>query len=241
MSRGRTRSEDEAFWPAYTDILMVTVLCLVLVVALFVLRPPARKDELPEKMAERKSVFATAFHATFRNLEQAGRIHLWEPRGAERQVITFSSELLFKVNDDAITNPTGRAALMDVSRLLRRFMGPRRLFRQVQINGHTDEDPILGGRFASNWHLSSARATAVLFNLVSLKVPPTHLSATGFAEFRAIDPAGTAIRTKASKRRIEIELLYPADWVVQQPRWSSDFEVATPVAPLPRASARPRK
>jgi chemotaxis protein MotB len=51
----------------------------------------------------------------------------------------------------------------------------------LTVEGHTDALPISTSRFASNWELSSARATAVLRALRTLNIPQSRMAAVGFA------------------------------------------------------------
>jgi chemotaxis protein MotB len=74
----------------------------------------------------------------------------------------------------------------------------------VRIEGHTDNVPIHTERFASNWELSTARATemAKLF-ITRFEFPPERLSAAGFAEYHPAAPNQTA-EGRALNRRVDI-------------------------------------
>jgi chemotaxis protein MotB len=53
----------------------------------------------------------------------------------------------------------------------------------VIVEGHTDDVPIRSARFASNWELSSARATNVVQYLLQKHAfPPKHIAAVGYGE-----------------------------------------------------------
>jgi chemotaxis protein MotB len=55
------------------------------------------------------------------------------------------------------------------------------------VEGHTDDIPIRTARFASNWELSTARATAVVQYLVrSHNYPPKHIAAVGYGENKSL-------------------------------------------------------
>lgn len=229
MSRRSASDDAEDFWPAYADILMVSVLVLVFIIAVTALNP---SGGAPVEIEHRKGIFERAFDQSLAPLSQRGQVKLDQPDRAERQVITFSNKLLFSVGDARITNPEGQAVLAQVARLIRQHTTPQQLFARVQVNGHTDEDPIWTPLYHSNWELSSARATSVVTFLAGHGVRPTLLSATGFAEHRPFDPFGQRINDKARKRRIEIEILYPADWVIEQPKWSEAGRSDQPAAGL---------
>lgn len=76
----------------------------------------------------------------------------------------------------------------------------------IKIEGHTDNIPINGGVFKSNYYLSAARAIAVLeFLIENEKVNPAYLSAEGFGEYRPVAPNDTP-ENRAKNRRVEIKL-----------------------------------
>ena len=77
----------------------------------------------------------------------------------------------------------------------------------IRIEGHTDARPIgkiLKTKFASNWELSTARATAVIrFMIYGLQIDPQRLSATGFAQYRPASENNTE-EGRAMNRRIRV-------------------------------------
>jgi chemotaxis protein MotB len=79
--------------------------------------------------------------------------------------------------------------------------------RPVMIEGHTDSRPVSSSRYASNWELSTARATQVLRYLQSKwGIPPTKLSASGYADTKPL-AAGNTEAAFAKNRRVEIVIL----------------------------------
>ena len=80
------------------------------------------------------------------------------------------------------------------------------LNKEIIVEGHTDNIPLAGGRYASNWTLSAARANAVVQVLIQVGVAPEHLTATGYGEYRPIAPNDTP-EHRAQNRRIEIGVL----------------------------------
>ncbi len=75
----------------------------------------------------------------------------------------------------------------------------------VAVEGNTDDVPIHGGSFPSNWELSTARASMVVRFLIGRGVFPTRLSASGYADLRPIDSNASAAG-RARNRRVEIVL-----------------------------------
>jgi chemotaxis protein MotB len=87
----------------------------------------------------------------------------------------------------------------------------------VRIEGHTDNVPIHNSRFASNWELSTARATEVtrLF-LTRYHIAPWRVSAAGYAEYHPAADNSTP-EGRAVNRRVDIVILAhstapPADY-----------------------------
>jgi len=78
--------------------------------------------------------------------------------------------------------------------------------RQIHVVGHTDDVPIRR-KYASNWELSTARATAaVRFLQEHAGVDARRLGAVGYGEFHPVAPNSTA-EGRAKNRRIEVVIL----------------------------------
>jgi len=77
----------------------------------------------------------------------------------------------------------------------------------LRIEGHTDNVPIHTAQFASNWELSTARATelAKIF-IVEHRFAPWRLSAAGFAEFHPVAGNDTG-EGRSQNRRVDIIVL----------------------------------
>jgi len=119
----------------------------------------------------------------------------------------FQSEVLFPVGSDAF-DEQGKAALDRLAGAVRDLEReiPPDVPWTLRIDGHTDDRPIAaGGRFASNWELSAARAIAVVRRLVEDGVSPKHLVAAAFGEFQPLEDGKTE-EVYARNRRIEIRL-----------------------------------
>ena len=76
----------------------------------------------------------------------------------------------------------------------------------VMVEGHTDNVPIKGSVFPTNWELSTARASRVVRFLISGGVPRGRLSAAGYAALHPI-ATNTTEAGRSRNRRVEIVLL----------------------------------
>lgn len=77
---------------------------------------------------------------------------------------------------------------------------------RIVVEGHTDNVPIgaaLRSRFASNWELSTARATDVVRYLAEKGVTRNLLAAEGFGDTRPVASNDTA-QGRAKNRRVDI-------------------------------------
>jgi chemotaxis protein MotB len=106
--------------------------------------------------------------------------------------------------------PTGSSDLSDVARQvlteLATTVGNDGSMK-LRVEGHTDDVPIQTGRFASNWELSTARATSVVTYLVQqVGLAPARLSAAGYGEFHPRGPNATDA-DRARNRRVDIVIL----------------------------------
>ena len=78
----------------------------------------------------------------------------------------------------------------------------------VAVEGHTDDRPILGGRFHSNWELAAARANAVTRYLLSQGLPPGRLRSVSYADTHPVaDNATEAGRAENRRVNLRVEFL----------------------------------
>jgi len=61
---------------------------------------------------------------------------------------------------------------------------PRFKAYQLEIAGHTDDDPIKTAKFPSNWELSSGRATSIIRYFITLGMDHRRMKAAGYADTR---------------------------------------------------------
>ncbi len=115
-------------------------------------------------------------------------------REANRFVITLPGEELFRSGDDRL-----KAGVLPALRRIGELIKEKGLF--VEVEGHTDDQPISTQRFPSNWALSIARAASVLRLFVDLGVEQDHISASGRGEYAPVASNDT-LDGRAENRRV---------------------------------------
>lgn len=115
-----------------------------------------------------------------------------------RQTVSFriSNELLF-TSGQATLSSEGGPLIKKLAEVINRSKYP------VSVEGHSDNVPILTRQFASNWDLSTSRATSVLRELVRDGVDPRRLRAVGYADTKPLESNDTQAG-RAANRRVEL-------------------------------------
>jgi chemotaxis protein MotB len=118
----------------------------------------------------------------------------------------FQSEVLF-ASGEATLSASGGGDLDKFAMVYQQLAArlPPDLPVIIEVQGHTDRAPIRGGRFPSNWELSTARAQQVVNYLIQQGVPPERLAAVGMGEYHPIDPADNPDAYRRN-RRIELKI-----------------------------------
>jgi chemotaxis protein MotB len=124
----------------------------------------------------------------------------------------FTDQLTINIVD-RILFPSGQATLTTEGKKVLETIGQvlaKVTDRRIQIEGHTDAQEIGPGlkqRFASNWELSTARATEVVrYLLAHSSLPAERLLAVGRADTAPVASNATEAGRQLN-RRIEILLL----------------------------------
>ena len=87
----------------------------------------------------------------------------------------------------------------------------------VRVEGHTDDTPIKNARFASNWDLSTARATRVVaYFILRAGLQPERLSAAGYSEYHP-RAGNTTTEGRARNRRVDIVILNSTTAAAEEP------------------------
>lgn len=114
-------------------------------------------------------------------------------------VVTMLDRILFD-SGKAQLKTTSRGTLDKVAGVLKDKVGDH----MIQVEGHTDNEPIKYSGWRSNWELSTARATEVIHYFVSERsLIPEGLAATGYGEFHPVADNATP-DGRMKNRRVEI-------------------------------------
>jgi chemotaxis protein MotB len=107
--------------------------------------------------------------------------------------IAIRSDILFS---------SGSAQLADVAQpVIRQLAEALKEFpNSIQVKGHTDDVPISGGVFRSNWELSAARAASVVHIMIEGGIDPRRMSVVAYGEFRPVLPNATPDGRNANRR-----------------------------------------
>jgi chemotaxis protein MotB len=120
--------------------------------------------------------------------------------------LTFEGSTVFDRGTSQL-RPESEPVLAHIASLLQKL--PGRFI--IDVEGHADNKPIppgSGGRYPSNWELSSARAGSVVrfFELRGLK--PTKMRAIGYASTRPIDGSGDSEANRRVVVKVNSEVEY---------------------------------
>jgi len=147
-------------------------------------------------------------------------------------LVVSLKEMGFFDSGSAVIRPSSLDAISRLAEVLK--TRPENL----RIEGHTDNVPIHTARFASNWELSTARATELIQLLITkYGIPASHLSAAGYAEFHPVANNDTP-EGRAQNRRLDVVILAPIPPAVESPRLDRQDGLAPARLPNP-ASAHP--
>lgn len=118
----------------------------------------------------------------------------------QRVKIMLANPVLFDLGESEL-KPFAIPVLQQIARLVKDIPNA------VLVEGHTDDRPITGGKFRSNWELSAARAFSVIrYFIEEENIKPERLSAVGYGEYRPLYPNDTE-ENRAKNRRIEINIV----------------------------------
>jgi chemotaxis protein MotB len=156
-------------------------------------------DQSAKGAAAEKIALTKALLAMEKALDKAGLASevqfTFDQRGLVVTILT--NQILFPL-DSAQLQPEGVKIINAIAPVL------AALPNQIDVEGDTDNQPITGGPYASNWALSAARAVAVVQDLINDDgIDPSRLEATGNSDTRPVVPNNSS-QHRAENRRVEI-------------------------------------
>lgn len=210
-------ADIERIWTiVYSDMITNLMLFFLMLYGLSRMTGDARKDIMQsmENKFRGKSAVEARAQKVLKNVkeeEAAAKVSsMMERQGLdkytsveinEKQIkITLTVPVLFGSGDASLT-PQAKEALGAVAKVLVAVPNT------VVIEGHTDNLPMSGGAYPSNWELSVARAYSVIeFFTKDKGIAPQRFVAAGYGEYRPMALNDTP-EGRAANRRIEILML----------------------------------
>lgn len=208
---GKEEDEDiSSFWLITYSDMVTLLLAFFLLMYSFSVMTQDRKDALVEELRGVTDNKAQELK-TKAELEEAARKIAEELKKAAAFVESTETEVTVGLSSavtfgsgDAVLSKEGDEALAKAARIL------KDLPNVVRIEGHTDNVPMHGARYPSNWHLSAARAQSVVRLLMKEGVNPRRIEVVGYADVKPRETNDTP-EGKAANRRIEIKLIKGVD------------------------------
>ena len=167
-------------------------------------------DECKEQELENELFRVTLeeAEALAQQLDDALSVHLAESDYSvdleQRGVVLRLADNALFASGEASLDEVAQGVLAVVAEVLVGHPG-----NDVEVEGHTDNRPTSTARFATNWELSSARATNVLRELLAdAELEPARFAAVGRADTIPRGDNGTE-EGRAENRRTEIVVMFP--------------------------------
>jgi chemotaxis protein MotB len=156
-----------------------------------------RRVELLRKEKEQMTKLAQDLLSTMAPLVKEGKVRVTQnSRGVS---VEINASVLFDPGDARLM-PESVEALRAVASLLKADS------HDVQVEGHTDNQPIGNTRFPSNWELSSVRASSVVRLFIDAGVAPQRLTAVGYSSNVPVADNDT-LQGRARNRRVAVTIL----------------------------------
>jgi chemotaxis protein MotB len=146
-----------------------------------------------EQMAEVSKALQTALAP----LVNQGKVRVTQSsRGIN---VEINASVLFATGEAKLTSDSTQS-LRQVAQILKSDK------HAIQVEGHTDNVPISTTMFASNWELSSARASSVVRLFAENGVDESRMIAIGHGSNQPVGPNDSA-EGRARNRRVEVMIL----------------------------------
>ncbi len=202
---------NEIWLLTLTDVFMLLMVCFVLLFGLSLQKQKEAPAGPPSPVAAPDQRAPQDADALERDLLAAAGRDVTVERRASQIVLTFPERILFASGQAEVKGDVGPLLEQVAAVILSRPA------LAVAIHGHTDDRPVHGRRYASNWELSVDRATRVARALAGMGIEPSQLSIRGFGEDRPL-LANDSDENRMKNRRVEIQFsLSPAHPLPDRP------------------------
>jgi chemotaxis protein MotB len=157
----------------------------------------SRYEEAQLRQQEKLRIIAQDIVAAFATLVNEGQVRVTQSERGVRVEINASA--LFPLGEATLQRDSIKA-LSAVGQVL------KHVDHAIQVEGHTDDKPIITSKFPSNWELSAVRASTVVRLLIDNGVKATRLTALGYGENRPVESNDTE-EGRARNRRVTLMIL----------------------------------
>ncbi len=145
-------------------------------------------------------------------------------------VVSIASDILFQPGS---ARPSEKA-IGSINKIYETIKSKK--IEMIEVEGHTDSDPISTPIFPSNWELSTSRAASIVRIFQNLSVPAARLKAAGFADSRPLaDDVNTENeeqrQNKAKNRRVVLNFkVDPENADIQKSLEAQGIKIVRPEA-----------
>jgi chemotaxis protein MotB len=169
----------------------------------------AKVEQVSPEQAQQEQTAAAAEDEDFKKLKRRidnlakqqglqGRVQVTiRRRGLVIQLLT---DKVFFDSGQAVIKPHAETLVAKIAAVIR-----DERTHPIEVEGHTDSEPVRGGRYSSNFALSGDRAAAVVDDFVGQGVLARRLSLRGLAYTEPIATNSTP-QGRAKNRRVEVVL-----------------------------------
>lgn len=187
---GERRSATTLWLISYSDFMTILFIFFMVMYGYAIL-------EKQKKAAQGATISYDAFAKLMERFEnKVGTENVEIKEDLNKITIQMKDNVLF-ASGSAEISENAKATMAELASSLKLVAG------EVIVEGHTDNVPISGGRYRSNWELSAARAFSVIDALTTSGVPGKRLAAWGFGENRPLASNVSEVGRKQN-RRIEV-------------------------------------
>ncbi|GAA5787357.1 flagellar motor protein MotD [Chitiniphilus shinanonensis] len=150
-----------------------------------------------EEETRRMRGMAGSLRTTLGPLINQGKVRVTQSKRGI--AVEIADSVLFQTAK-ADLQPQSVAALTAVARLV------SQTDNLIQVEGHTDNQPINSLQYPSNWELSAARAASVVRLFADENVAPQRMVAIGYGEYRPVE-SNDSDAGRARNRRVTLNIL----------------------------------